>query len=175
MKNAIPALSATIAIFFVCLSIAFSQTKSGQLRSESLLAHLVGSWDMQGDVEGKPVKYSLDAGRVLHDKLVLMHMKDLAIPSPYEADVYIGYDTTRACYVTFWLDNFGVDSVISVLGYGSRQGDALIILFGFPNEPFRDTFTYDSTSDTWRFLLEDGNLQGVWKTFADYKLTRKNN
>jgi hypothetical protein len=88
--------------------------------------------------------------------------------------VYIGYDTTRSCYVTFWLDNFGVDSAISVLGYGDRKGDTLVILFSFPNEPFRDTFTYDSARDEWRFLLEDGNLQGTWKTFADYYLKRKN-
>lgn len=173
MKNVISAVSGTMSILFACSIVISSQTKSEQPSNESLLAHLVGTWDMQGEVGGKPVKYSFDAGRVLHDKLVLMRMKDLAVPSPYEADVYVGYDTARACYVTFWLDNFGVDSVITVLGYGRRQGDALIILFSFPNEPFRDTFTYDATNDTWRFLLEDGNLQGTWKTFADYKLTRK--
>lgn len=128
---------------------------------------------MPGTVEGKPVSFSLEAERVLQNKFILIHMKDLGVPSQYEADVYIGYDTARACYVTFWLDNFGVDSAVSVLGYGKKIENALVILFSFPNEPFRDTFTYDSMNDAWRFLLEDGTPQGTWKTFADYTLMRK--
>ena len=172
MKNSFSFLLSSVVIFALCLQTAFSQTRPS--KRETLLANLIGTWHMAGEVEGKPVKYSFEASRVLQDKLVFMHMKDLAVPSPYEADVYIGYDTTRSCYVTFWLDNFGVDSAISVLGYGDRKGDTLVILFSFPNEPFRDTFTYDSARDEWRFLLEDGNLQGTWKTFADYYLKRKN-
>lgn len=166
----------TSAILSIMFLLPFTFTSLAQVKApsrETLLGKLVGEWDMEGEVEGQPVKYSFEAARVLHDKLVLMHMKDLATPSPYEADVYIGYDTSRACYVAFWIDNFGVDSAITVLGYGKRQGDTLVILFNFPNEPFRDTFTYDSASDMWRFLLEDGNPQGTWKTFADYKLSRK--
>lgn len=167
-------LEVAIVIVMMCLPVAFSQTKGVSSNGELLLSHLVGTWDMPGEVEGKPVQYSFEAARVLHDKLVHMYMKDLATPSPYEADVYIGFDTARACYITFWLDNFGVDSAGSVLGYGRCKGDTLVILFNFSNEPFRDTFTYDPANDTWRFLLEDGNLQGTWKTFADYKLVRKN-
>lgn len=173
MKKIISLLSFTFMFSMASLPAAVSQTKNELSKGETLLAHLVGTWNMDGEVEGKPVKYSFDANYVLHDKLLLMHMKDLAVPSSYEADVYIGYDTTRSCYVTFWLDNFGVDSLGSVLGYGNRREDTLVILFSFPNEPFRDTFTYDSTTDAWRFLLEDGNLQGTWKIFADYQLKRK--
>ncbi len=173
MKKVFSLLSFAIILLMSSLPAAVSQTKTEPSKGETLLAHLVGTWDMVGEVEGKPVKYSFGAEYVLHDKLLLMHMKDLAVPSPYEADVYIGYDTTRSCYVTFWLDNFGVDSSVSVLGYGGRQEDTLVILFKFPGEPFRDTFTYDPTGDTWRFLLEDGNLHGTWKTFADYRLKRK--
>ncbi len=166
-------LLAVMSFMFLLAVPATSPAQVKAPQQETFLQNLVGVWDMQGEVEGKPVSYSFEARRVLHDKLVHMYMKDLAVPSPYEADVYIGFDSARACYVTFWLDNFGVDSVISVLGYGRRQGDALAILFSFPGEPFRDTFAYDSAKDTWRFLLEDGNPQGTWKTFADYKLARK--
>jgi len=162
-----------LLISFFPLMVASPQVNTRHSNSEGLLDHLVGTWNMEGSVEGKPVRYSFEAGRVLHDELVHMYMKDLAVPSPYEADVYIGYDTTRSCYVTFWLDSFGVDSTFAVLGYGHQKGDTLVILFSFPKEPFRDTFTYDSKRDAWRFLLEDGNLQGTWKTFADYELTRK--
>jgi len=155
--------------------IALSGIVLGQSRTpETLLDRTIGKWNMVGEVEGQPVKYAFESQRVIHDKLVRMHMMDLAVPSPYEADVYIGYDTTRACYVVFWLDNFGVDSSESVLGYGKRNGNTLVILFNFPNEPFRDTFTYDPDSDSWKFLLEDGSTDGKWKTFADYKLTRLN-
>ena len=173
MKNFITFLAGVLIFCFLCTTMAFPQTKAQTQKAEILLDHIIGAWNMSGQVENKAVKYSFEAKRILHDKLVLMHMEDLAVPSPYEADVYIGYDTSRACYVTFWLDNFGVDSAVTVFGYGKAHRDTLVILFNFPNEPFRDTFTYDSINDAWRFLLEDGNPQGTWTTFADYKLTRK--
>ena len=175
MKLIFSLLGWAIVISFACITNTFSQTNKDSPKGEIFLDHLVGIWNMPGEVEGKPVEFSFEAKRLLHDKFVLMHMKDLGMPSQYEADVYIGYDTTRACYVTFWIDNFGVDSTVSVLGYGKGRGDSLIILFNFPNEPFRDTFTYNTTTDTWKFLLEDGNQQGTWKRFAEYKLTRKTN
>ena len=78
-----------------------AQSKSGASKSEPLLSHLVGSWDMSGKVGSKAVRYSFEGKRVLHGKYVHMHMKELGVPSQYEADVCIGYDTTRSCYVTF--------------------------------------------------------------------------
>jgi hypothetical protein len=163
----------TIIILLVFASGSLSQQKAKIPQEKDILDYLIGTWDMKGEVKGKPVTYTFETTRVLHDKLVLMHMKDIAEPSPYEADVYIGLDTARSCYVTFWLDNFGVDSNMAVLGYGKRHGDTLIIMFNFPGEPFRDTFSYDRANDTWRFLLEDGTIEGKWTTFADYTLVRK--
>ena len=155
---------------FSCVS--FSQKAAKDPQGKDILDYLIGTWDMKGEVQGKPCTYSFESSRVLLDKLVLMHMKDLGVPCQYEADVYIGLDTARSSYVTFWLDNFGVDSSMSVLAYGKRYGDTLFIPFNFPGSPFRDTFTYDRVNDTWRFLLEDGS-KGKWVTFADYTLVRK--
>jgi hypothetical protein len=161
----------------ICLNSAYmaAQTPPAPKPSQEkdLLATLIGFWDMKGEVEGKPVQYSFEATRALHEKFLLMHMRDDATPSAYEASVYIGYDTARASYVTFWLDNFGVDSGLTVLGYGKRSGDSLVILFNYPGVPFRDTFTYNWKTDTWVFLLESSDGLGGWKTFADYALVRK--
>lgn len=163
----------TILFLFAFAGTLLSQNETKVPKEKDILDYLIGTWDMKGEVKGKPVTYTFETTRVLHDKLVLMHMKDIAEPSPYEADVYIGLDTARSCYVTFWLDNFGVDSSMTVFGYGKRHSDTLIIMFNFPGAPFRDTFTYDRVNDTWRFLLEDGSAEGKWTTFADYTLVRK--
>jgi hypothetical protein len=161
-----------VLAFFVGAPL-IAQQEITKLQEKDILESLVGDWEMKGEVKEKKVEYSFEAKYVLHDKLLLMKMKDLAEPSPYEADVYIGLDTARSCYVTFWLDNFGVDSGMTVLAYGKRYGDTLFIPFDFPGAPFRDTFSYDRTNDTWRFLLEDGDKEGKWTTFAYYELKRK--
>ena len=58
---------------------------------QPLLQALDGQWLMSGDVMGKAVKYSLQAGPILQGAFTELHMDDVQRPSEYEARVVLWY------------------------------------------------------------------------------------
>jgi hypothetical protein len=139
---------------------------------DSLLQRLVGRWRMSGTVRGIPAEYDLDAVPVLRGQFVRLHMVDRSQAPQYEAMVFLGVDSATSRLVAHWLDVFGAGYSVT-LGMGDRpQGATLAFAFAYPDGAFRDTFTYDHTTDTWRFLLENGDGKGGWRTFADYAVRR---
>jgi hypothetical protein len=139
---------------------------------DSLLGHLVGSWRMAGMVRGHPAMYHLEAARVLQNRFVELHMKDVATPPQYEARVFIGVDSAGARYIVHWLDNFGAAFSIPH-AVGQAAGDTIQFTFAYADGPFRDTFVYDRQQDRWHFRLESGDSAGAWRLFADYGVERR--
>jgi len=139
---------------------------------DSLLQHLVGTWEMVGTVRGRPATYRLQATRVLQNRFVELHMEDVSRPPAYEARVYIGVDSLAQRYIVHWLDNFGAGYSIPH-AVGEERGDTIQFTFAYADGPFRDTFVYDRARSGWHFRLESGDSTGHLLLFADYQVQRQ--
>jgi len=132
---------------------------------------LLGEWDMVGMVRGQPVRYRAQGERVLQGSFLRLHMVDVEVPPRYEAEVFIGFDARAGDYVVHWLDRFGAGGA-RVVATGKREGERLVIIFPYAENPFRDTFTFEPKARTWSLLLEAQGRDASWSTFAAYELAR---
>lgn len=135
--------------------------------ADSLLDRLVGEWRMTGQVRGRSVTYALTARRVLADRYVELHMRDVARPPGYEARVFVGADTVPGRVLVHWLDSFGAAASVPH-GTGRVVGDTLRFEFAYATGPFRDTFVHHGPGRGWTFRLESGDARGGWRPFAEY-------
>lgn len=136
----------------------------GHVFQDDLLDHLQGTWKATGPIRGRPAEVHVTAAWVLNHQFLHVHEK--GVSSPYEAEIYIGYDNASDRYVIHWIDIYG-GRFSETLGYGTKSGDSIKFVFEYPDGPFRNTFTWDPKSKTWRFFLENKDTAGNWKTFAD--------
>jgi hypothetical protein len=109
----------------------------------TLLRALDGNWVMTGDVLGKPVTYDMVAVPSLQGAFTEMHMKDMQVPSKYEARVFIGVDP------------------------GSQFS------IPYDSGPFRDTLIFHLQDRSWSLAIEASQPDGSWKHFARYKIRPK--
>ncbi len=70
------------------------------------------------------------------------------------------------------LDGFGA-RYSETLGYGTRDGKAILFVFEYPEGPFHTTFRWSPEKDTWQWEMEQKDKDGNWTNFADLKLTRQ--
>ena len=140
---------------------------------DELLDNLVGDWKLTRKMKAQSVENRVKAEWALNHQFLLVHMKDVATPSNYEAMVFIGYDNTSERYVAHWIDVFG-GRFSETLGYGKRTGNAIQFVFEYPDGPFHNTFTWNQESKTWIFLMEQKDQAGKWKVFAEDRLVRPN-
>ena len=139
---------------------------------DDLLESLVGKWQLTRTIRGKQVQNSVDAEWVLNHQFLRVHMKDTAVPSQYEAMVFIGYDNASERYVAHWIDVYG-GRFSETLGYGRRDGDSIRFVFEYPDGPFHNTFTWNRETKIWTFLMETKNPSGQWVQFANDTLRRE--
>jgi hypothetical protein len=145
------------------------QESVSQEVQDELLDELVGNWTMIGSIRGEPVTYSMKGTWVLGHQFVLLKMSDKAVPSQYEASVFIGKSRGDTTYVVHWLDSFGGEPS-KILGYGERSDNKIVLTFQYPSGTFRDTFSYESGVKKWHFLIEAESENGAWDVFADYEV-----
>jgi hypothetical protein len=141
---------------------------------DDLLDNLQGQWKVTGPVMGRPLEMRLTAEWVLNHQFLRFHEKAVSTAPgqpPYEADVYIGYDNTSERYVAHWLDIYG-GRYSEFLGYGTRSGDSIRFTFEYPDGPFHNTFTWNPQAKSWRFMLENKDTAGKWKSFADQQAVK---
>lgn len=136
-------------------------------RTDSLLARLVGEWDMRGTVRGRPVVYRVSAQKALAGRYVEIHMRDTSSKAGYEARVFIGQDTVPGAVIVHWIDNTGAAFSVPA-GVGNVIGDTLRFEFAYSNGPFRDRFVYRAATRDWDIRLESGDGKGGWRSFGDY-------
>ena len=138
---------------------------------DDLLDNLVGKWQLTRTIRGTQVHNMVEVEWVLNHQFIRIHMKDTAVPSQYEAMVFIGYDNASERYVAHWIDVFG-GRFSETLGYGRRQADSIAFVFEYPDGPFHNTFTWNREAKTWTFLMETKNKSGKWVQFAKDELKR---
>ena len=139
---------------------------------DPVLEKLIGTWAMVGAVGSRPGTYSLHVEWALNHQFLKLDMRDVADPPAYQATVYIGYDNTSERYVAHWLDAFG-GRFSETLGFGTRNGNAVLFVFEYPDGPFHTTFTLNSDAHTWNVLMQVRGAGGSWREFAHYALARK--
>ena len=139
---------------------------SNRIFRDELMDKLVGNWKLTRKIRGRTVENTVRAEWVLNHQFLLVHMKDVAVPSTYEAMVFIGYDNTSERYVVHWLDHFG-GRFSETLGYGVRSGNSIKFVFEYPDGPFHNTFTWDEKTGDWDFLLQTKDKTGKWVVFAE--------
>jgi hypothetical protein len=157
--------------FFVISSLSLT-IGYGQAPSLVLLDRLQGEWDMTGMVMKKPVRYSAEGMFVLKNQFLSFHMKDVAVPSAYEANLYIGIDSSENQYIAHWLDSFG-GAGARVVGVGPFSPEKIEIVYPYSGGRFRNLFNYDSKKDEWTLVIESESPDGHWSPFAQYNITRK--
>lgn len=165
-----------IALAIVSLSVRISRAQEpldgpNITFKDELLENLVGDWKLSRQIRGRTVENSVKVEWILNHQFLRIHMKDVQIPSSYEAMVFVGYDNASERYVVHWIDVFG-GRFSETLGYGKRDGNSIKFVFEYPDGPFHNTFTWNPADKTWMFLMEHKNQQGTWTRFAEDRLRR---
>ena len=137
---------------------------------DEFLDKLVGHWNLTRKVRGTTEENKVEAEWVLEHQFLRLHMKDVASPPKYEAEVYIGFDKAGNRYVAHWMDTFG--GGFSSMGFGVRDGNSLPLTFEDADGTVRNTFTYDPATQSWTSLIVQKAKGGDWKTFAEDRLKR---
>ena len=174
MKIAAAPLLASLLLF--APKIAAAQDQTGW--HDDLAEHMAGTWNLEGTIAGKEAHHTVTAEWVLnHQFLRLVEKTSASAPaseSRYDALWFIGYDDVSERYVVHLLDIFGA-RFSETLGYGTRNGNSISLVFEYPDGPFHTTYKWSPEHDTWQWLLEQKDKNGKWTTFADLKLTRAAN
>jgi hypothetical protein len=139
---------------------------------DPFLDQLAGRWEFVGTVRGTPVRYAGEGKWVLGDGWLRLALVDAGPPPPYEANVYLGFDSHAGDYVAHWLDRFGAAGA-RVVATGHRDGQTLVLLFPYEGNTFRDTLTLAQDRASGSLLIESQNADRTWSTFASYTFTRK--
>jgi hypothetical protein len=155
--------------FFIVLSFV---TCFGQSSPRVFLKHLQGAWYMTGTVMNKPVKYTAEGVWLFHSQFFSLHMQDAAVPSTYEANLFIGIDSAKSQYVAHWLDSFG-GSGARVVGLGPLSAEKIEIVYPYSERNFRNTLQYDAEKDELTLVIESEGTDGHWAVFAENTIARK--
>ena len=126
---------------------------------------------MSGTVMKRPVRYNAEGAWILKDQFFSFHMKDAAVPPAYEANLFIGIDSSKGQFVAHWLDAFG-GAGSRVVGFGPLSGEKIEIIYPYAEGKFRNTFHFDSALSEWTFLIESEDTGGTWAVFAQYTIKR---
>ncbi len=165
-------MAALVAIVLAASSAIAQEAALSSDKRPALLQALDGQWVMTGDVLGKPVTYDMVAAPTLHDAFTELHMKDVQVPSEYEARVFIGVDPESQAVIAHWLDNFGAKYSIPH-GTGQLSENTIQFTIHYDDGPFRDTLTFHPEARSWSFVIEASQPDGSWKQFARYEMHLK--
>lgn len=137
---------------------------------DPFLDGLAGQWQVTRVMQKRTAENTVQAEWVLNHQFLRLYYRDVAIPSKYEAMVFIGYDNAGKHYVIHWIDVFG--GHFSALGSGKRDGSAVLFTFDYPDGAFENTFTFDPKARTWTSLMRQKDKTGAWNTFAEDHFVR---
>lgn len=160
-----------MVIFFAlatCSSMAFAGSTNGA--RPALLEALDGHWVATGDVMGKAVKYDVNVFPTLQGTFTEIHMRDVQVPSQYEARVFIG-EGKDGKIIVHWLDSFGADGSFPH-GTGAIKSNTLVFYIPYPDGKFRDTLTLQPGRKTWTLSIEAAKPDGRWVHFAKYEIRK---
>lgn len=172
MKKTLVLLAASL--FFITLfnGSSVAQSEKSDIFKDELLDNLVGDWKLTRKIQGETAENTVKAEWVLNHQFLRIDMKGVKKPAEYEATIYIGYDKVSERYVAHWIDVFGA-RFSEALGYGQKvNADSIRFIFEYPDGPFHNTFTWNSKTKTWQFLMQQKDRSGKWVVFAEDNLRR---
>jgi hypothetical protein len=165
------ATSVIVAIASLAAQAQEAAGGRGHPLQDPFLDGLVGQWQVARVMPNRTAENTVQAEWVLNHQFLLLHYRDAATPSKYEAMVFIGYDNAGQHYVVHWIDVFG-GHFSQTLGSGKRDGNAVLFRFDYPDGAFQNTFTFDPKEKTWTSLMRQKNKTGEWSTFAEDRFRR---
>jgi hypothetical protein len=173
MNTSFP-LALTIALFLALAPVGGgAQTPAPW--PDDLVNHMTGTWKLDGKIMGRDAHHEVRAEWELNHQFLNIQEKTAAgAPASehrYEASWFLGYDPVSERYVVHLLDVFG-GRFSETLGYGTRDGNSIRIVFEYPDGPFHTTYRWSPKNDTWQWVMEQKDKAGKWTEFADLKLTR---
>ena len=137
---------------------------------DQFLDQLVGTWDMDGTVGGKPVHYIAIGERTLAGGWLEFHMQDRATGTQgYEARVFLGFDSKKQDFIAHWLDQFGAAGA-RVAGKGYRRQNTLHLGFPYEEAAFENTWTFIPDKKEWTLEIYRVESDGDLEPFAKYAL-----
>lgn len=157
-----------LLLLFIC--VAHAQPPPLQ---DPFLDNFVGDWKVERKIRnGSPIQTSVQCEWVLKHQFIEFHYGAADAAPPYEAFVFIGFDTAAKSYVCHWVDIFG--ATYSALGSGKLDDKSLSVEFRFlPKDgDLTNKFTFDPQTKTWTSLIRQTE-KGQWVTFAEEKWTKK--
>lgn len=164
-----------ILTLFIISAISCSNKEEKAIAKDfrpDLLKKLDGEWRGKGQVMGDSVEYFISGRPVLNTMFTEIHMINVNNPPGYEALVFIGYDSLSKEVFTHWLDSFG--GAYSVPhGTGTIDDAQIEFLIPYPTSTFRDVFSFDKETETWKLTIESQVDSLTWKNFASYNITKK--
>jgi hypothetical protein len=143
--------------------------------AQDFLAHLIGSWDLQGQMGETPLRQRVGCRWTLGGLFVEVYCAAvLAEPPgvrPYEAVYHIGYNVDHDRFVMHLLDTTGV-ALTCAVGVGKREGAAIPFVFDYHSGPFTNRLVWNEEDDSWLMELSATNGEQT-ELFATKKMTRR--
>jgi hypothetical protein len=173
------AFSSRLAALVVTMAlVAHSAVAASSSLRDPLLDHLVGTWVLRGNIDGKPVTHTVNTQWVLAHEYIQIRetsqSRTAAGAPEYAAIVYIGWNPDLRQYTCLWLDSTGGNGLVgTAFGHAEAGADKLAFVWSDENgEPsLHNTFAYDRITNTWRWTI-DNIAKGQLQPFANVKLTR---
>lgn len=145
---------------------------------DELLAHLAGTWVLEGAIAGGPSTHDIAAEWVLGHYYLRLHevsRETEASGAPeYEAIVFIGWDEPTDSYACLWLDSTGGGGLVGQsIGHAKRSGDSIPFVFdALDGSMIHNTFAYHRDTDSWTWTIDV--VRGAERSsFAQVTLTRQ--
>ena len=143
--------------------------------AQDYLAHLIGSWDLQGQMGETPLRQQVECRWTLGGLFVEVYCTSaLAEPpssTPYEAVYHIGYSAEHDRYAMHLLDTTGV-ALTCAVGVGKREGNAVPFIFDYHSGPFTNRFVWNEEDDSWLMQLTASHGEQS-ERFATKIMTRR--
>jgi hypothetical protein len=140
-------------------------TQEDSAFKDALLERLVGKWRITREFAKRVAENDAVVTWELNHHYLRIVMKDVAIPSMYEAHVYIAFEREASRYAIHWMDVTS-GSMPELMGYGQKQGDSIVFEWREDEGVLRNTFTWHAADDTWTSSIEQTDRSGAWKTFC---------
>jgi hypothetical protein len=164
-------LSAGFALCFISLAARAQQPPL----QDAFLDHLAGNWVSQGNFVGEQTTHDLSAEWILNHQYLLIHDVSRATENghpAFDTKLYVGWDAAAKQYACVWLDNMGGLSPES-LGYATRTGDELLLVFKHKDDETHLTFAYNAGTNSWDVRM-DTVKDGVRDPVVRATLARQN-
>ncbi len=172
VSNALRALYLAVGLVFASsAAVAASAVPA----PDQFLDLMQGRWKVTGTYNGHPAKHNFKAELVFRNGY--LRFRDVSEEEKadgieeFEVMAYLGYDAAKSRYICIWVDNRGIPDPENVAAVATRVGDSLPFVFKAKDGTFHSTFTYDSKTTTWTWIMEN-EKNGALEPVATLKLRK---